>query len=398
MLMNAQVFLKNNIKSRILKGHPWVYDNEIERVDGSPQPGDIVSLHRGSACIGRGYYNPRSRIRVRILTRIDADINQLFFAGRIRKALVYRQNIFPPAETSFRVIFGEADGLPGLIVDKFSDYLVMQITTLGMHARRADIISALADVLQPRGIFSKDDDTSARKEGFAPAAGWVYGHGPELIPFAMNGIRFFADTAGQKTGFFLDQRLNAAAVCFHAQQKTVLDAFSYTGNFGLHALKGNARHVTFVDSSRRALDVLEETAAANGFDRGRYEMVPSDTFEYLRALDKARALFDFTIIDPPSLAKARATKQQAIKGYRELNVRAMKITRPGGLLSTSSCTQIVYEEDFNKIIYSAAENTGRMITVVFRGMQSPDHPIAMHILETEYLKHYLLKVEEIAGA
>jgi 23S rRNA (cytosine1962-C5)-methyltransferase len=396
--MNAKVFLKSNIKSRIFNGHPWVYDSEIERVDGSPNPGDIVSVQRGSACIGQGYYNPRSRIRVRILTRIDADINKPFFADKIRKAFVYRKKIFSPDETSCRVVFGEADELPGLIVDKFSDYLVVQITTLGMHVRSDDIISALTEVLQPRGIFSKDDDTSARKEGFTPAAGWVHGNGPELIPFSMNGIRFYADTAGQKTGFFLDQRLNAAAVCFYARQKTVLDAFAYTGNFGLHALKGNAKHVTFVDSSRRALDVLEETIAANGFDRGRYEVIHDDTFEYLRALDKSRALFDFTIIDPPSLAKARDTKQQAIKGYRELNLRAMKITRPDGLLSTSSCTQIIYEEDFKKIVYSAAENTGRLITVVFRGMQSPDHPMVLHILETEYLKHYLLKVQKIAIA
>jgi 23S rRNA (cytosine1962-C5)-methyltransferase len=396
--MHALVYLKKNIKSRILKGHPWVYDNEIERVDGSPLPGDIVLLRTGSTCIGRGYYNPHSRIRVRILTRKDADINQHFFADKIRKALAYRNTIFPASEASFRIVFGEADGLPGLIVDKFSDYLIMQITTLGMHIRRSDILSALIAVVQPQGIFSKDDDKSARKEGFAPSAGWVYHHGPELIPFEINGIRFFADTTGQKTGFFLDQRLNAAAVSFHAQNKRILDAFAYTGNFGLHALRGNARHVTFVDSSRRALDVLEQTAAANRFDRGRYEVVLSDTFEYLRVLDKARELFDFTIIDPPSLAKARSTRQQAIKGYRELNLRAMKITRPGGLLSTSSCTQIIYEEDFKKIIYSAAENTGRLITVLFRGMQSPDHPIALHILETEYLKHYLLRVEEIADA
>lgn len=396
--MSALVYLKKSIKSRILKGHPWVYDNEIERIEGNPQPGDMVILRSGPVYIGRGYYNPLSRIRVRILTRTDSDINQHFFIDKIRKALFYRKSIFPAAETSFRVVFGEADGLPGLIVDKFADFLIVQITTLGMHARRSDIISALIAVLQPQGIFSKDDDKSARKEGFAPSAGWVYGHGPELIPFELNSIRFFADTSGQKTGFFLDQRLNAAASSFYSHDKTVLDAFAYTGNFGLHALKGNARHVTFVDSSRRALDVLEETAAANRFDKERYEVVLADTFEYLRALDKAHALFDFTIIDPPSLAKARATRQQALKGYRELNLRAMKITRPGGLLSTSSCTQIIYEEDFKKIIYSAAENTGRLLTVLFKGMQSPDHPIALHILETEYLKHYLLRVDELADA
>ncbi|MCX5905043.1 MAG: class I SAM-dependent rRNA methyltransferase [Proteobacteria bacterium] len=395
--MNTLVHLKKNIKSRILKGHPWVYDNEIECVAGSPEAGEIVSLHWGTTFIGKGYYNPHSRIRVRILTRKDETLNKSFFAVKIAKALVYRKNIFSASETSFRVIFGEADGLPGLIVDKFSDYLVMQITTLGMHVFRSDIISVLADIFQPQGIYAKDNEKSAHQEGFPPAVGWVYGLGPEIIPFAMNGICFLADTRGQKTGFFLDQRLNAAAVRFYAENKTVLDAFAYTGNFGIHALYGNAQHVTFIDCSQRALDVLEETLVLNRFDRGRYELILADTFDYLRKLDKAQLLFDFTIIDPPSLAKARDTKQQAIKGYRELNLRAMKITRPGGLLSTSSCTQIIYEEDFKKIVYSAAENTGRLITVLHKGMQSPDHPVVLNILETEYLKYYLLKVEAIKG-
>ena len=214
--MNTLVHLKKNIKSRILKGHPWVYDNEIECVAGSPEAGEIVSLHWGTTFIGKGYYNPRSRIRVRILTRKDEALNKSFFAVKIARALDYRKNIFSAAETSFRVIFGDADGLPGLIVDKFSDYLVMQITTLGMHVFRSDIISVLADIFQPQGIYAKDDEKSARKEGFPPAVGWVYGLGPEIIPFAMNGICFLADTRGQKTGFFLDQRLNAAAVRCYA--------------------------------------------------------------------------------------------------------------------------------------------------------------------------------------
>ena len=396
--MNAIVHLKKNIKSRLLKGHPWVYDNEIERVDGDPEPGEIVSLHWGSVFVGKGYYNPRSRIRVRILSRKDENIDRAFVAVKIAKALAYRKQIFPPAETSFRVIFGEADGLPGLIVDRFADYLVMQVTTLGMHTLRADIISVLTETFQPHGIFARDDEKSARKEGFIPAGGWVHGTGPELLCFEMNGLRFLADTKGQKTGFFLDQRLNAAAVRNHADGKTVLDAFAYTGNFGTHALQGNARHVTFIDSSQRALDVLEETLALNRFDKGRYDLILADTFDYLRKLDKTGTLFDFTIIDPPSLAKARDTKQQAVRGYRELNLRAMKITRSGGLLSTSSCTQIIYEEDFKKIIYHAAENTGKLITVVYKGMQSPDHPVLLNILETEYLKCYLLRVETIKGA
>ena len=385
------VTLKRNIKSRIANGHPWVYSNEVEKVSGDPAPGDIVDVRQGNRFIGKGLYNPHSAILVRILTRQNESINKSFFAAQISRALNYRKE-FLPGETSFRLVFGEADGLPGLIVDKFADYLVMQINTLGMDTWRNDIVDVLAQVVHPKGIYAKDDDKSARKEQFIPQDGWILGDGPELIPFEINGLHFLSDTRGQKTGFFLDQRINAASTGCHADDKTVLDAFSYTGNFGLHALKGNARFVRFVDYSARAIEVLTETLSLNRINPGRFDIVNEDTFEYLRGLHKANDKFDLVIIDPPSLAKSRGSKQNALKGYRELNLRAMRILKPGGLLSTSSCTQMIYEEDFRKMLYSAAENTGRQVSIIYKGMQPPDHPVVLNIFETEYLQHYLLRV------
>jgi len=385
------VYLNKNIKSRIANGHPWVYSNEIEKVSGNPAAGDIVAVRQGNIFIGKGSFNPHSAIMVRILSRKNEPINKAFFAAQIGRALDYRKE-FLKKETSFRVIFGEADGLPGLIVDKFADYLVMQINTLGMDKWRNDIVDVLAQIVRPKGIFAKDDDKSARKEQFNPQAGWFFGAGPELIPFEMNGLHFLSDTRGQKTGFFLDQRINAACTGCYAGNKTVLDAFSYTGNFGVHALKNNARFVRFVDYSPRAIEVLKETLSLNSIDPGRYDIVNDDTFEYLRNLNKAKEEFDLIIIDPPSLAKARGSKENALKGYRELNLRAMKILKPGGLLSTSTCTQVIYEEDFRKMLYGAAENTGRQVSIVYKGMQPPDHPVVLNIFETEYLQHYLLRV------
>jgi 23S rRNA (cytosine1962-C5)-methyltransferase len=318
------VTLKRNIKSRIANGHPWVYSNEVEKVSGNPAPGDIVDVLQGNIFIGKGSYNPHSAILVRILSRKIEPINKAFFAAQIGRALTCRKE-FLKGETSFRLVFGEADGLPGLIVDKFADYLVMQINTLGMDKWRNDIVAVLAQIVHPNGIFAKDDDKSARIEHFIPQTGWILGAGPELIPFEINELHFLSDTRGQKTGFFLDQRINAACTGCYAGNKTVLDAFSYTGNFGVHALKGTARFVRFVDYSPRAIEVLKETLSLNRIDPGRYDIVNDDTFEYLRNLNKAKEKFDLLIIDPPSLAKARGSKENALKGYRELNLRAMKI-------------------------------------------------------------------------
>lgn len=389
-----KVFLRKNIKPRVMNGHPWIYDNEIEKTEGINENGSIVEVWNGKSFVGKGYYNENSIIRVRLMTRKDEPVDAMFFKRKIKRAFDIRKEYLPD-EDSFRIIFGEADGIPGFIADKFGDYISIQVNTLGIYKFKEEILKILIELFNPKGIIEKDDEKSAAKEGFAPVEGWIYRTGPELIPFQLNGITFFADTLGQKTGFFLDQRINALSTKSYAMGKTVLDAFTYTGNFGVHALAGGAKHVTFMDYSERALTVLQNVLDANNFDKSRYEIINCNSFDMLRKFDDDGKKFDFTIIDPPSMTKSRDTKGSATKGYKELNLRAMKITRSGGLLSTSSCTQLVYDDEFKAIIVSAAEDTKKILTLLYKGGQGPDHPDIINILETDYLKSYLFRVDDL---
>lgn len=387
-----RVYLRKGIKPRVLNGHPWVYDNEIEREIGEKSAdGDIVDVYYGSSRIGKGYYNSKSKIRVRIMTRCDENVDEKLIEKKITAAANMRAALFD-RNASYRVVFGEADGIPGLIIDKFAEYVSIQVNTLGIYKFKQTVIETLIKLYNPKGIFEKDDDKSAQKEGFDYCEGWIYGTGPELIEFEMNGIKFLADTKGQKTGFFLDQRINGLNTVKFAKDKRVIDAFTYTGNFGMHAMIGGASKVTFMDYSQRALDVLAEVLKRNSIDRSRYELINGNSFDILRKFDDEGRKFDLTIIDPPSMAKSRDAKENALRGYKELNLRAMKITEEGGYLSTSSCTQIVYDEDFKRVIADAAEDTEKVLKMVFKGTQPPDHPYLLNILETEYLKHYFMQV------
>ncbi|MDN5342930.1 MULTISPECIES: class I SAM-dependent rRNA methyltransferase [Oceanotoga] len=385
--------LKKDIKSRILNGHPWIYSNEILN-DVDVVDGDIVDVFYNKNFVGKGYYNSNSLIRIRLLTKKNETIDFDFFKNKILRAKNYRENLLNFSD-SYRLIFGEADGLPGLIVDKFNDYLVIQVNTLGIFKYKFDILKALIEIFNPKGIYEKDDEKSSKIEGFDYYDRWVHGNGPDLLEFELNNIKFFSDLKGQKTGFFLDQRLNALNFMTFCKDKNVLDAFSYTGNFGIHALCGGANHVTFVDFSERALEVLELILKNNNISSNRYDLIHSNAFDYLRMMDESGKMFDITSIDPPSLAKSRKSKPNAFRGYKEINLRALKITKNGGLLNTSSCTQIIYPEEFFKTIFEAAENTNKSLKLINKGVQSPDHPVCTNIFETEYLKNYLFYVEDI---
>lgn len=383
------------INPRVLNGHPWIYDNEIEREEvNESENGGMVDIFHDKKFIGIGYYNSNSIIRVRVITRKKCEINKEFIKNKIEQSVKLRDEILG-IDSSYRVIFGKADGFPGLIVDKFAGYLSIQINTLGIYRLKDMIISTLIEIFNPAGIFEKDDEKSAEKEGFEPIDGWIYKNGPELIKFDMNGINFLADTKGQKTGFFLDQRINGMNTVKFSNDKIVLDAFTYTGNFGLHALKGGAKFVTFMDYSARALEVMQEAAKLNGYTKDRFEVINGNSFDILRKFDDAGRKFDVTIIDPPSMAKNRSSKENAIKGYKELNLRAMKITNEGGYLSTSSCTQLVNEQEFKDVIIRAAEDTKKSLKIVFRGTQPVDHPVLMNVNETEYLKHFFVQVTSL---
>lgn len=384
--------LKKNIKSRVLNGHPWIYKNEINNLDETIKKGEIVDVFYSNNFLGRGYFNSNSLITIRLLTRKNKKIDQDFFDEKIKKAIDYRNKLIK--NNSYRLFFAESDGIPGLIIDKFEDYLVMQINTYGVYEYKDMILKSLIKFLDPKGIFEKDDERSAKIEGFNHIEGWIYKKGPELIPFELNGIKFFSDIKGQKTGFFLDQRINAKKVMELSNDLDTLDAFSYTGNFGLHALKGGAKKVTFIDYSERALNVLEETLKINKIDNSKYEIINGNSFDILKMFDEANKYFDLTLIDPPSLAKSRRSKKNAFRGYKELNLRAMKITKNGGLLTTSSCTQIIFDEEFSRIIFEAMEDTNKSLKLIHKGYQSPDHPIQKNIFETEYLKNYIFMVDD----
>lgn len=388
----ANVYLKKDIKSRVLNGHSWIYENEIEKIIGEYTNGDIVDVFHNKRFIGRGYINDNSKIRVRLLTKKHETIDYEWVKNKIKEAYEYRELLYGN-EKSFRLIFGEGDYFPGLIIDKFEDYFVIQINTLGVYKLKNYIVDALIELFEPKGIFEKDDDKNSDIEGFEYIEGWIYKNGPELIPFEVNGIKFFADTLGQKTGFFLDQRYNALRVKELAYNKVVLDGFAYTGNFGIHALMGGAKYVTFLDYSDRALFVLEKTLKANNISNDKYELYETNTFDQLRKFDDANIYFDFVIIDPPSLAKSRSSIKNAIRGYKELNLRAMRITKNKGLFATASCTQLVYDEEFKKIVFDAAKDNKILLKQIFKGTQAPDHPVLYNILETEYLKFYLFEIE-----
>lgn len=390
------VKLDKKMKKRVLNGHPWIFENEIKNEKLNFKDGEIVSIFYENNFIGKGFYNSNSKIKIRLLTRKNEMINKEFFNDKIKKAYNYRLNFFKNTD-SFRVFYSESDGLSGLIVDKFSDYLVIQINSFGMNEYFTYILDILIDIFNPKGIFRKDDEKICKIENFDFINNWVYKTGPDLIKFKINDIIFNSNIKGQKTGFFLDQRKNSKEMSKYSKDKKVIDLFCYTGNFGLHCLFGGAKHVSFVDYSTEALNLLEKNLETNNIDKSRYTIIKANAFDYLRLLDNSMEKFEIVIIDPPSLAKSRKNKSSAIKGYKELNLRAMKITENEGFLNTSSCTQILYKEDFDKIIFESSLDTNKIVKRVYTGMQSPDHPIDISILETNYLKNYLLNINNKAN-
>jgi len=390
--LSSRVILKRSIKRRIAFGHPWVYDNEIDRSDDLEDGSIVDVLTHSGQFLGRGYYNSGSTIRVRLLTRRNCRFDVGFFSKKIERSALLKSSLLRTSD-AMRIVFGEADGLPGLIVDRFSEWLVVQFNTLGIARLKDVIVEALISVFKPKGIFEKSEGISLIKEGLEAREDWIYGSGPELLPFSSDGIIFFADTKGQKTGFFLDQRENAIRLSQYATDREILDVFSYTGNFSFHCIKKGARSATLVDASERALSVARETAEANRFTDS-CQFVRANAFDYLRASDLPRT--DLVIIDPPAMAKTPSSKRSALRGYKELNLRATKILKNEALLASSSCTQIVSEEDWSRTINEAFHDSKKVGVIVFRGGQPVDHPEVSSIFETRYLKFCLYRIFELA--
>jgi 23S rRNA (cytosine1962-C5)-methyltransferase len=378
---------------RVAAGHPWVYATEVAAIEGEFAPGDLVRVvdARGRF-LGRGYANPASQILVRLLTRDPEErVDRDFFRRRIAAALEYRRRVAPGAEAC-RLVFGEADFLPALIVDRFGPYLVLQTLALGMERFKDLLVEVLVELLQPRGIYERNDVNVRLLEGLELRTGHLYGDFDPLVTFVEHGLRFAADLArGQKTGFFLDQRENRLALKDLAPGARVLDAFCYSGAFALHAALFGAREVVGVDIAPAAVDLAAEHARLNGLaDRCRFYV--ANAFDELRRLAAAQEKFDLVILDPPAFTKSKEALPGAVRGYKEINLRAMKLLRPGGFLVTCSCSYHLDEASFLEVVMAAAADAGRVLRLVELRRQARDHPILPAAPETYYLKCAVFQV------
>jgi 23S rRNA (cytosine1962-C5)-methyltransferase len=392
------VLLKPGEADRIVAGHPWVYAGEILRVSRQLVDGELVQVkdHR-QRLVGVGFFNSKSKIHVRILAPERVDVNEKFFEERIRTALAVRQKHLPNA-TSFRVVNAESDFLSGLIVDKYEDVLVVQISSLGMDQRKPQIVAALQKIFSPRAIVERSDIGSRKFEGLQESNEVLSGEITGPISVKLNGLSFETDLrAGHKTGMYLDQQVNYQAVAQLAKGAQVLDCFSFLGGFGLHAARAGAAHVHLLDQSADAIEASKRNAASNGFaEKCSFDTV--NVFDWLKANtavkphERVIPRFDLIILDPPSFTRNRASVPDALRGYKEIHLRALKLLKVGGTLATFCCSHHVGAELFQDSLLSAAFDTRRILRRVATYSQSPDHPIIPMIPETEYLKGLAFEV------
>ena len=387
-----KVILKKQITSRVAAGHPWVYANEVSAIQGDPDPGGTVEVFRaGGQFVGRGFINSKSQILVRILTRDRSQpLDKEFLEKRILAAWAYRQKL--GLTENCRLIFGEADGLPGLIVDKFNDCFVLQAIALGMDLRKEEVCSILRKLFSPRGIYERNDVPVRQLEGLPQVKGFLGEPFETRIVILEHGLRFIVDLdQGQKTGYFLDQHRNRAYLEHISSGAEVLDAFCYTGSFSCHAARYGATSVLGLDISDQATALAGENATLNGLqDRCRFQT--ANVFDLLKTWGKEGRKFDMVILDPPAFAKSRENIARAVTGYKEINLRAMKLLRPGGFLVTASCTGLVTPELFLQTVSQAAQDARKHLRQVVFSQQAPDHPIVWGIENSAYLKFLIVEV------
>jgi 23S rRNA (cytosine1962-C5)-methyltransferase len=385
---SARVVLCRGKARPLWFGHPWVYANAVERLEGNVQAGDIVSLvdHDGRF-IGRGLFNPRSQIPVRLLTHKDEAIDAAFFADKLRvsQALRARLGLPGPDTTAYRLVNSEGDGLPGLVVDVFGDAAAVQITTLGLFLRKDVIFDALEATLKPRTIYEVAAASYAEKEGFVALNRVARGEARTLVACVEDGLRFEPEPlVGQKTGMFLDQRpsrVRVGQLARAAKGGRMLDCYAYAGGFALQAARGGASEVTAVDSSSRAVARIEAHAAANAL---AVRAVEADAFRFLETATPLS--YDLVVVDPPKFARARKDLEAAIKGYERLNALALTVCAPGALLVTCSCSQNVSIQDFERIVAGAAKQAQREVRMFERSGPGGDHPLPPAFTEGQYLK------------
>lgn len=387
------ITLKKNEDRRIKAGHPWVFSNEIANIQGERKSGVAAELFdAGSGLIGCGYYNPHSLIAVRLLSRQREELdNVAFYEQRLRVALAHRRALYPSLAT-FRAVYGESDFLPGLVVDKYGDYLSLQFLSAGIDLRRALVLEALQRVFEPRGIIARNDVSVRTLEGLDERVEVLSGEIPELVEMEENGLRFLVDLrSGQKTGGFLDQKQNHLLLKDICAGKSVLDCFCYSGSWAMHAGFFGAPSVLGIDISARAVEQAARNAELNGLgDRVVFE--ECDAFDRLRSLKHEGRHFGVIVMDPPAFVKSRKNIAEATKGYLTVNRRALELLEPGGYLITCSCSFHMGREAFREVLASAARQARREVRLVSVHSQAPDHPVLLSFPEAEYLKCMVLQV------
>ena len=386
-----KVYLNKRITPRIAMGHPWIYNNEVDRIAGTVAPGDIVEVYYFDGQLaGRGYINPGSQIIIRLLTRKRENIDATFFHQKISEAWAYRQQL--GYTENCRLVFGEADGLPALIIDKFNDYFVLQTLSLGIEQWKTAIVDAINTIFKPKGIYERNDVPVRELEGLEQKKDFLSDPFPTEIIIQENGLKFYVDIEhGQKTGYFLDQQDNRRAIQHIVKGADVLGAFTYTGTFEIHAAHYGAKSVLGIDISENAVAQANRNAALNKLDHiVKFEAM--NAFDVLKNWGKEGRKYDVVMLDPPAFTKSRSSIEKAVTGYKEINLRGMKMINNGGFLVTSSCTNLVSPELFLDTIYMAAKDAKKRIRQVTYQSQSSDHPIIWGMENTHYLKFLIVEV------
>ena len=398
----AKVKITPKGERKLRSGHPWVFDAEVTEVSGGAENGGIVDVYSAKdRWLGAGFYNENSKIRVRVISRNANDrFDESFWRRALQYAVDYRRSVL--TETDFRccrLVFGEADRFPGLTVDRFENVLVAETLSLGMERIKDVLFPALLDVLRERGaeitaIYERNESPLRVKEGMTTGKGFAYGSGDGHVEICENGIFYDVDYVnGQKTGFFLDQKFNRRAIREISNGRRVLDCFTHTGSFGFNAVMGGAAHVTSVDISADAIEQTKKNAARNGFTE-KMDFVCADVFDLLTDMAKqgGKPQYDFIILDPPAFTKSGATVKSAYRGYKEINLKAMKLLPRGGYLATCSCSHFMTDELFRQMLAEAAADAEVSLRQVEARQQGADHPILWGVPETEYLKFYVFQV------
>ena len=388
----ANVYLKKGRETPVFRGHPWIFSGAIETTDGDAQaPGiaDVFDYQRN--WIARGLFSPKSQIRVRVLTAQKEAIDHDFFTRRFSQAFGVREKFLSGTTNSYRLVNGEGDLLPGLIVDRYVDFLVCQFFTSGMDAVKDTIVSSLMSLFPVKGIFERSEGRVREEEELEPAVGVLAGEAPpQLIVIEENGFKFLVDVRrGQKTGFFLDQRDSRSFLGSVAREQTILNCFAYTGAFSVYGLGRGAKEVISLDSSRPALELAKQQLALNHLSASDDQLVKADAFTYLK---ECRSVYDIVILDPPALARRRGDVEAAAGGYKFLNLHGLRLVKPEGLLLTFSCSQHLPLDIFQKVVFGAAVDAGRKLSILKRLGHSIDHPVSLHHPEGEYLKGLVLRV------